>query len=181
MNLAEKFLPRYDFSEKHCITINASKKDCYIGTYNFDLSSSPLICLLFRLRKLPAKAQPLFAFAKGMKFTLLEEKRCDEFIFGFWVKKEIEWIIDKNIFVNNNTSHTLKVIWHFEFEAIKPEITKVTTVTKIMSRDRSSKIIFGLYWALIRHFSGLIRRVMLLRLKRMLESTSCTKILLINN
>lgn len=170
MKLIDKYLPEYQFTECHSVIINSSQERCYKETLELDLSRSWLITTLFWLRGLPAAAQKLSTFTKEMKFTLLEENKFEEFLYGFWVKNGIKWVNDKKSFIENDSGWSQKVVWNFEFAKILENKTKITTTTNVKCTTQKSKSYFSVYWFFIHPFSGLIRKKMLKILKKKLEN-----------
>lgn len=170
MKLLEKYLPVYQFSETHSTIVNASQEQCYKETFQLDLSDSWIIKNLFRLRGLPASAQKLFQFADKMNFTLLEQNKFDEFLFGFWVNDGIRRVDDKKSFIENDLGWSTKVVWNFEFDEVSENKTKITTNTNVKCITSKSKRLFSVYWFFIGPFSALIRKRMLKMLKKKLEN-----------
>ena len=125
MKLIEKYLPNYQFTETHSIIINSSQENCYKEMFQLDLSQSWIIRNLFELRGLPSSAQELSRFADGMNFTLLEENKFFEFIYGFKVKNSIERINNKKSFIENDLGYSYKAVWNFEFDKILKDKTKI--------------------------------------------------------
>ncbi len=167
--LIEKYLPQYDYTEVHKLTIAATPKACYEQTLQLNLSKSSIVKFLFRLRGLPFKEHTLQSFAKKMKFTLLEESPYTEFIYGFWTKKGIERIDDKDKFIHNGQNYKTKVAWHFLFTKVSNDFCEVRTETRVKCLTRRAGIIFSAYWFFIKPFSGIIRMKMLKQLQKNLS------------
>ncbi|MBI1768375.1 MAG: hypothetical protein HY015_05075 [Bacteroidetes bacterium] len=164
-SLIDKYRPTFDFNEIHKTIINASPETCYKAAMELDLSDSLIISVLFWLRGIPFKSTVFKRFVAGMKFTLLEESLWNEFVYGFQVKNEIEWIENKEEFCSDNTNHKLKAAWNLKFTKTNTGC-EVSTETRVRCLKRKSKIIFSIYWFFIRPFSGLIRLEMLSLLRK---------------
>lgn len=96
-------------------------------------------------------------FISDIGFSNIEEKFPTETLMGFWVRKKIEPITSHNDFINNTISARIKVIWNFRFVKVNSTQTKVSTETRILCVSPITKAVFGLYWLIIKPFSGIIR------------------------
>jgi len=170
MNLIDKYLPEYTFSEYHSIEVNCPVEVVYACAKNFDMSKSKLIKLLFTLRGLPTQRMNLQGFLADMKFTVLEEKVPCEYLAGFWLKKKIEPIPDYEAFIQNTISAGIKVVWNFHCKINSDDKMQLSTETRILCVNPKTKLTFGLYWLAIRPFSGLIRKKMLQIIKEDAEA-----------
>ena len=161
ITLIDKYLPQYTFGEYHETMVDCPIQNVYDIARNFDLSQSKLIKFLFRLRGLPTERMHLQDFLVDMGFTNLEENPPYENLIGFWMRPRIEKIPSYDDFVNVSMSSWIKVVWNFRLEEMKKNRTKVSTETRILCVVPITKITFGVYWALIKPFSGLTRKEML--------------------
>jgi hypothetical protein len=159
--LIEKYLPEYTFNEIHEVVVESPVENVYKVAKNFDLSKSKLIKVLFKIRELPTKRMNLQDFICDIGFTNIEENPPTENLMGFWAVTRIEPITNKEDFIDNAISARLKVVWNFSFEELNPEQTKVITETRILCVSLITRITFGLYWLIIKPFSGIIRKKML--------------------
>jgi hypothetical protein len=159
--LIDKYLPTYTFNEYHEIVINSPIEHVYYVAEDIDLSKSKIITFLFKIRGLPTKRMHLQNFIDDMGFTKLEESYPCERLIGFWARGKIEKIPSYEDFLNNSVSPWLKVVWNFQFEQLKDDKTKVSTETRVLCVAPIIKFTFGLYWFMIKPFSGLIRKRML--------------------
>jgi hypothetical protein len=112
----------------------------------------------------------LQSFIDDIGFTSLEENYPYEALYGFWVRGKIAKIPSYEDFLNNSISPWLKVVWNFQFENLEKEKTKVSTETRVLCVNPITKFTFGLYWSIIKPFSGLIRKKMLKIIKDDSES-----------
>ncbi len=159
--LIEKYLPQYTFREYHSIEVNSPVEQVYECSRDFDLSQSRVTRLLFTIRGLPTSRMNLQGFLEDMNFTSLEDKAPHEFLAGFWLKKKIESVPSYEAFSNNTISAKIKTVWNFRCQEISLGTTRLSTETRVLCIDSSTKLTFGLYWLIIRPFSGLIRLEML--------------------
>jgi hypothetical protein len=100
-------------------------------------------------------------FIDDMGFTKLEERYPYENLVGFWTRVKIEKVPSYEDFSNNSISPWVKVVWNFQCEKLEKEKTKVSTETRVLCVAPITRITFGLYWIIVKPFSGLIRKKML--------------------
>ena len=168
--LIDKYLPKYTFNEFHEIVVNSPIADVYSVAYDFDLLKSKTITWLFKIRGLPTKRSNLQNFIDDIGFTNLESNAPYENLIGFWARVKIAPIPSYEDFINNSISPWIKVVWNFQFEKLEKDKTKVSTETRIFCVVPITKFTFGLYWSIIKPFSGLIRKKMLKIIKEDSES-----------
>ena len=164
--LIEKYLPEYTFNEFHEIVIESPIEKVYKIAKNFDLSKSKVIRILFKIRGMPTKRMNLQGLISDVGFSNIEEKFPEENLIGFWAKTKIEPITNHEDFINNAISAKIKVVWNFRFIRLTSAQTKVSTETRVLCVSPVTKIFFGLYWLIIKPFSGLIRKKMLQIIKQ---------------
>lgn len=165
MTLIDRYLPNYTFREYHYTEVDCPATRVYPCARDFDMSHSKLIKFLFTLRGLPTKRMNLQGFLEDMNFTSLEDSAPHEYLSGFWMKKNIEIIPSYEAFCSNTISAKIKCVWNFRCEEISQNKTRLSTETRILCVDSFTKLTFGLYWLVIRPFSGLIRLEMLKTIK----------------
>ncbi|MCP4105749.1 MAG: hypothetical protein GY749_09455 [Desulfobacteraceae bacterium] len=172
--LIDKYLPKYSFNEYHEILIESSIEKVYEISKNFDLSKSKLIKFLFKLRGLPTKRMNLQGFISDIGFTNLEENFPTENLIGFWAKTKIEPVTGYDDFISNTISARVKVVWNFHLEKLSSTQVKLSTETRVLCVSPVTKITFGLYWLIIKPFSGVIRKKMLQIIKQDSEAVEGT-------
>ena len=104
-----------------------------------------------KLRGLPVKDLTLQGFIKNIRFTYLEENLYEEFV------------IDAS-------KPLIRIIWNFHFQETEKNKTQVSTETRILCLNKTSKFIFSIYWFFVKPFSGIIRREMLRLIKKKVEN-----------
>lgn len=168
--LQDKFLPQYQFSEKHSIEINANAEQVYHGILQMNFSDSWIIGLLFRLRGLPSGSIHGIEGLKEMGFTVLEEKLNKEIMFGlvgqFWKANGNIQVISPQTFSEFNQSDFAKTTWNFEIIQHDDKRIRLETETRILCLSESVRKRFSRYWFFIRPFSGLIRMEILRIIKK---------------
>jgi hypothetical protein len=171
--LHAKYLPRYDFNEKHAIVINAPRETVFQLADEFDFSDSFIIRLLLKLRGISAGQTIKQGLLQG-KFIELETIQSQEMILGligqFWKPAGNLLSIPPGDFISFSRPEYLKATWNFHLLPINEDVTLLTTETRIQCMDQKAYKKFSLYWAFIKPFSGLIRKEMLRSIKKKAES-----------
>ena len=170
--LIDKYLPKYTFNEFHEIVVNSPIEHVYYVAKDVDLSKSKIITFLFKIRGLPTKRLDLQSFIDDIGFTNLEENYPYERLIGFWARAKTAKIPSYEAFSNNSIHPWIKVVWNFQFEKLAEDKTKVSTETRVLCVAPITKLTFGLYWTIIKPFSGLIRKKMLKIIKDDSEATA---------
>lgn len=174
VKLIDKYLPRYSFKEYHETVINGSMENVYKTAKNFDLSKSNLIKWLFKIRGLPTDRMNLQGFISDIGFTNIEENIPIENLIGFWARYKIAPITNPDDFINNNYPARVKVVWNFYLEELSSNQIKLSTETRVLCISPFTKLTFGLYWMIIKPFSGVIRKKMLQIIKQDSETNAET-------
>lgn len=164
--LIDKYLPTYTFNEYHEIIVERSVEEVYQIAKDFNLSKSKLIKFLFKMRGLPSMRMNLQDFITDIGFTNLEENSPAENLIGFWARTKIEPVSGYDDFVGNSISPRIKVVWNFYLEPLSQNRTKLSTETRVLCISLLSRFTFGLYWMIIKPFSGVIRTKMLQIIKK---------------
>ena len=167
--LIDKYLPKFTFNEYHEIIVNSSIEKTYEAAKNFDMSESRLIKWLFKIRGLPTKRMNLQGFVSDTGFTNIEENKPKENLIGFWARTKIVPITGYEDFVNNSISARIKVVWNFYLEKLSSNKVRLSTETRVFCITPLTKVTFGLYWLIIKPFSGIIRTKMLQIIKQKSE------------
>ena len=162
--LIDKYLPDFHYSEKHSIDILSDRNTIAAELENSDFSNSKLIRILFWLRGMPSESISMRRLTDG-GFVELERLPNDEIVIGligqFWKANGNLQKIDPLQFRNFNTPNFLKAAWNFKIEERNGGICSLSTETRVLCTDESSKRRFSKYWFFVKPFSGLIRRQML--------------------
>ena len=171
--LIEQILPRYDQREFHQIQIRGNQTEVYETVRALDFSDSFLIRTLFRLRGLPATLRSVDDLLHA-GFVLVDEQPGQEFVLGligkFWAPTAKLEKVDALRYREFNQKGYAKVAWNFAVSKTSHGSVKVSTETRIMCMDDSSRKRFRLYWSLVGPFSGVTRREMLRCAKRYTDS-----------
>jgi hypothetical protein len=178
--LIDEFLPKFDVFERHQIDIRASSEQVYATVRELDMSNSILIRGFFRLRGLPT----LFSSRKksqqglGLKLegllqsglVLLSENSPQELALGlagkFWTTSGCIQRLDATGFQNFTAPGYAKAVWNFSLSPLRDGMTRLSTETRVLCLDETSRRRFRFYWLFIQPFSGLVRREALRAIKQ---------------
>jgi len=171
----EKFLPEFQFSEKHSIQISASPSAVSSQIANLNVSDSWIIQALLTLRGIPRRTSTGIEEWKKMGFVVLEHQSDQEIVLGligqFWkVSGKLQRFTAEE-FTSFNHPDFAKAVWNFKIIPIGGNQLRLETETKIFCPDPNARKKFGRYWFFIKPFSGLIRKEMLKIIKRKAENT----------
>ena len=191
--LLDKYMPQYDVTEVNSIRIQASPETGYNALMELSVTEiSDIVRFLFWLRALPEKpaakrlaqlnySKPFLKTMLDNGFTAQAEHPPQEFVFGMITPGDIgrfrEKAAMKNVslkdtrgFMAFNDPDYIRVVANFSITAAdKPGWVIVTTESRSKGLSKKAFRHFKPYWAVIRPWSGLIRRLLLKRTKRKAE------------
>ncbi|MQR00509.1 hypothetical protein [Glaciimonas soli] len=181
MVLFDKYLHKYDFSERHHLEINASSDQIMQAVAAYDPKDDAFFRKMIALRELPLRfvgwvtrkqaSQTPF----GLHNFQLLERTTKERVYGligrFWqADYGLVTIADGEAFLRFNEPGVAKLaLGYIAVESINGK-TVLTTETRVHCPDRGSYLRFAPYWYAIRPVSGWIRRRMLHSIKRLSET-----------
>ncbi|MBM2840968.1 MAG: hypothetical protein HW412_1496 [Bacteroidetes bacterium] len=167
----DRYLPRYQWQTQHSLESSASRELCYNALVNAR-PQGLLVSLLLNLRGLRSHGTLKESLLRN-GFTFLEESPPEAFIVGLvckpWVwsgeigchNGPVEWLSD-------NREGFAKIVTVLGTEGVGGK-TLLYTETRVFVEDGEARSRFALYWALIKPFSGLIRRAWLRGARRTAE------------
>lgn len=184
MALADKFLPSYQFSERHSVRVAAPGHAILRAIDNFSGEGDRFISLLIAVREAPAR----FAGAFGFSTSLKDQSRFgmssfanlgvsdEQIVYGligrFWRPNfGLEKVTNSDCFLAFEQAGVAKLVMSFCLSVDDDTgQTLLTTETRVFCPDRRSLLLFSVYWWVIRAPSGLIRRRMLAAIKSKAEN-----------
>jgi hypothetical protein len=194
--LLDKYLPKYDFTEIHTIKVTASAEAAYRAVQETTLGEiSGFVRLLFWLRELPEKMAgrqldsmtadgPMIGQMEKNGFTIIEEQIPREKVFGLIVPGKIGRVWDKTSGYGSQVANAeeflafkdpryLLVVANLMVQdSTVPGVVTVYTESRTKGLSPQAAKDFRPYWAVIRPWSGLIRRLWLRAIKRRAERQS---------
>lgn len=182
MSLLDRYLPVYQFVERHSILVSGSAGAIMDAVQAYDLSEDRLVAAIMALRELPGRLIARLGFAGASKaeafgksdFVPLDRDGDREMVAAlagrFWRSDYgLVPLQDAAAFAAFAQPGTAKLVLGFRAEP-EGDRTRFVTETRVYCPDRISLLLFAPYWLLIRLPSGLMRRRMLGRVKRAVES-----------
>jgi len=181
MSLMDKFLPHYQFRERHQTTVRCRPGELLDIIQRFQPPSDRLGDMAMFLRQLPARLVHWAAPSQVPRpvpftpasFTPLERDGDREIVGGLvgqlW-RQDFGLITVRGPteFLVCNPPRTAKLVIGFVTEQVG-EDTLLTTETRVLCPDRYSLIMFTPYWLIIRPVSGLLRRRALRTIRQIAE------------
>ena len=186
----ERRLPRYDFVERHAVTVAALPADAYAALRRADLRRSVVTRGLLLLRSLPglvvapratvrrfvARGGPLPLTLDALAsagFVVLDEEPGVELVLGtigrFWRPSGGMRRFAPHEFASFEEAGWAKAAWNFRVEPGPNGGAIVSTETRVLCTDAPSRRAFRRYWWIVRPFSGLIRLDLLRIVRREAE------------
>jgi hypothetical protein len=182
--LIDDFAPNPDARETHSIAINAPREIVYRALWTADLGGSALIKGLLALRSLPQFIASGFRSSPrnhqvtlqtiiNSGFGVLAEKPNDEIVLGvtgrFWRPTGNLSPFNRSDFNRPVPAGLARGVWNFEISEGNNRQTILRTETRVICGDPASRRKFLAYWVIVRPFSGLIRLIMLRRVRQASE------------
>ena len=165
-SLLDRLMPEFDFRSRHSTVVQAPREAVAeaVSSYRMDQGGSRLVRWLFRLRGLRAVEGPLRPALTSRGFRVLAERPGEEVVFGiagrFWAVRELAALVaveDAARFVRYAEPGAAKAALSLTMEAV-PAGTRLSTETRVKCVDARAYRRFAPYWALVKPFSGWIRR-----------------------
>ena len=185
----DEALPRFDFRERHATRISAQAGAIMQALWEVRPEEVRMLRELMWLRALPARLAgrsvlgptrggPVLAGALRGGFVRLFEEEERELVLGtvgrFWRLAGTRVSLDgPEAFLRFAEPGYAKAAMNFSIEPGADACT-LTTETRILCTDAGARRRFGLYWALIRPGSGLLRRTWLAAVRRRAEAARGT-------
>jgi hypothetical protein len=182
MSLLDRYLPVYQFVERHGILVDGAAGAVLDAIQAYDPSADRLSRRMTVLRELPGRWLAKLGFAGTSRpdtfgtsdFIPLDRDGDREMAAGlvgrFWrLDYGLVALPDAAAFTAFAAPGTAKLVIGFLAEP-QDDRTRLVTETRVWCPDRRSRLLFTPYWLVIRLASGLIRRRFLHRVKQAIES-----------
>lgn len=171
--LIDDFLPIYDVCKSYHILIEASAEQVYSTLRSVNFNEGKLTKWLLRLRGFPVAASFTLQDFQNLRFTFLGEKPNQELLFGlvgqFWKPAGNLCELDREGFQTFQQPGFAKAVWNFSLAPQLENSVLLSTETRVLCLDHSSRRWFLMYWSFIGFFSGIIRKEMLHAIKHQAE------------
>jgi hypothetical protein len=168
--LLDEVIPDYDVVSLHVSEVEAPPDAVTraVESFRLDRDASVASRLLFRLRGLPAPGGTIREALVGLGFRVLAEHPGEEIVVGtmgrFWALAERASIgapADLEAFQAFDRPASAVGAMSLRWERLPGGRTLLSTETRVRGTDEAGRRRFRCYWALIRPFSGAIRRDLL--------------------
>ena len=173
MSLIDRFLPNYQFSERHETFVRCPPGELLDLIQGWEPPRDRFSDMAMSLRQTPARLMHALVPSRHpaprpfslKSFTPLgrdgDRAMAGGLIGQFWRNDfGLVQIASPDAFIAFNTPRTPKLVLGFMAEP-EGELTRLVTETRVYCPDRHAYVMFLPYWLLIRPASGLIRRRML--------------------
>ena len=181
--LIDSFAPRPDAVETHSTVVNAPREIVYRTLWTANFGQSIIIKSLLVLRSIPGFIACRRAVPRNREITLhtlidsgfglLAEKPGEEIVLGvtgrFWRPAGNVSPFIRSDFDLPVAAGFARGVWNFSVTEKVPGRTILATETRVTCGDPASRRKFLAYWLLVRPFSGLIRLIMLKRVRKIAE------------
>lgn len=169
----DRVLPRYQFSERHHVTVGASVAEAFDAIAKVDLPDSRIARVLQSLWRIPAR---LFMGPVPNRSMSVQD-------FIPLVSKPPRYVVRGLVSGAGRRSWTpeefieypgpgFKLAWGYAASDLTDGRARIDTETRVWCCDDATKRWFALYWLVIRPWSGLIRRDLLRIARLRAESTA---------
>lgn len=176
-SLIDRFLPQYQFVERHRVSVVAPAAALLDGATDPRVGDDPLVMRMIALREGPARiAQRLGMSARlparpfGLAdFTLLGRNGDEEIAYGlagrFWqADYGLLPLADAQAFEAAEQASVARLVINFTARPQPDGRTLLATETRVHCADAATLMRFRPYWLVIRPMSGLIRQRLLRRI-----------------
>jgi hypothetical protein len=184
--LLDTWLPEFDVSKRHAISIPAPAPRVYSELLRYDFGESFVTALLMGLRGYgfrwkrtrQAEVSSLSEQLERFAFTLLGEKPGEELVFGlvgrFWRPDGGLRRLSREEFAAFREPGFAKAAWNLHVEPGPGSTSELSTETRVLCFGKSARGKFLVYWRMVEPFSGLIRRSLLRGILRAATSSART-------
>jgi hypothetical protein len=169
--LADKYLPIYQFSERHELApIDAAPAAIIEAIKNYDDRQDRVLNRLLAMREYPGRLLSQLGLSNalsrrerfGFKDFLLIAENDKEIIFGlcgyFWRLDYGLIALKKDTDFKETQSKAAKLLLIFSVMPDRTGLWKLKTETRIWCPDKKAIALFSIYWVVIRLASGWIRK-----------------------
>ena len=192
-SLIDRWFPTYDVYERHATHVRAPATSVWSAIRSADFGRPLVVRALLLLRALPGviasarrgrptelrrrATQPItLGDFEAHGFTIVAEEPPRDLLIGlegrFWSASGGLCAIDRKQFGVRITAGMAQAAWCFTITPRADASCDVTTETRVRCADAASRRRFLAYWAIVRPWSGLIRRYMLREIRRTAEAIS---------
>jgi hypothetical protein len=176
----DEWLPQYQVRASYSVLVRASAGKTYAALKHANFSDLPMVRGLMRLRgyRLGHDKNQVSRTREGAagSFVELAAVPPHEVVLGiagrFWRPDGgIVRGLEPSDFADFRREGYAKAVWNFSL-APADGGTRLSTETRVQTFGGSATLKFRVYWLVVGHFSGLIRKAMLREVRRIAESAA---------
>jgi hypothetical protein len=184
MSMSDRYLPVYQFLERHEGVVVSDPKRVLDAIEALDDAEDNQVRALLTLREAPARILNGIGFSNRLKgrkrfgiadFTKLERSDAEAaygLVGKFWRPSfGLEDVQDAEAFLKFNRPGVAKLLMHFIVTSNGADGVRLITETRVFCPDMRSRLFFMPYWWAIRAASGFVRKRMLQLIKKKAENT----------
>lgn len=176
MRTLDHFLPRYEFSERHAIEIEAGREQVDFTLRSVSVDEIPAIRALYVLRGLGRAtrdtSRPFLGLSQIGAVTL-DDVPAEGTVFGlvgqFWRLRggdDLGRPRSAAEFLAYNRPDACKAVVDFRIAELGGGQCRLSTETRVHVEDPAARRAFRRYWLVVRPFSGLTRILFLRAVRR---------------
>jgi hypothetical protein len=179
--LLDPFLPEPDVCEQHATLVRAPADLVLDVARGLDMQSIPAVHSIFWLRSTlmgakdtaSGKGVGLVALTRGLGWGVLLDQPGRAYVSGAacqpWKADVVFTPIPPEAFAAYAEPDRVKIVWSLETEALEPELTRLSTETRVAATDEQARAEFLRYWRFARFGIVAIRRLLLPAVRREAE------------
>lgn len=158
MSAIDRFIPEGDIAECHQTIVHAPADVVLDVAEHYDLRSSFIVDMIFRLRSLlmgavktpPRTAQGIVDETTSLGWGVLSRTSGREIVVGAvtrpWVADVTFRAIPADSFVAFDDPGYVKIVWTLEVEPLSDGRTRFRTQTRVLATDDEARRSFRSYW-----------------------------------
>jgi hypothetical protein len=159
-NLLDRFAPTPQVQERQTTLVRAPADLVQEVARNFDLVSIPAVRAIFWLRgkvlraigRAPARGFGLAAYTQSIGWGVLVDQPGRAYVSGAACRP---WEADVHFspipaegFSSYAEPEHVKIVWSLETEPVEPDLTRLSTETRVVATDENARVKFRRYWLL---------------------------------
>jgi hypothetical protein len=177
----DRFIPTPDVRERHATLVKAPTELVLQVARDLDMQSLTVVRAIFWLRTklMGAKDTPsargvgLVALTQSLGWGALLDRPGRAYVSGAacqpWKADVVFTPIVPEEFATYAEPDRVKIVWSLETEALEPELTRLSTETRVAATDEQARVKFLRYWRVARIGIVAIRHLLLPAARREAE------------
>jgi hypothetical protein len=176
----DPFIPIPDARERFAVTVRAPARQVYELACSFDMQSIPAVRTIFRLRELIMGSRPgvrvplgLVAELEALGWGCLLERPGELFVGGAvcqpWLADVKFRAVPPERFAVFAEPGLVRIAWTLETRALGPNLTELSSETRVAATDEAARRRFLAYWRWARVGIYSIRWLLLPAVRRKAE------------